>query len=97
MKNAFRYRALILAVLPFLIAGFLLLMQDALNGIGYMIALALAIPMLTATSIMSAFLAFNDEDPERKLVKTTKVLSMTSMIVFGAVCLLAIYWMISSL
>jgi ABC-type molybdate transport system permease subunit len=86
-----------LVALPLLIAGFLLLMQDALNEFGYMIAFALSIPLLTAMSIIGTFLAFNDEDPERKFVRTTKVLSMLSMVVFGAVCLLVIYWMMASL
>lgn len=97
MKNAFRYRALILAALTFLIAGFLLLMHELFNSFHYLIALAISIPLLTAMSIMSVVLAFNDEDPDRKLVTTAKALSLLSMIVFGGVCLIAIYWMISSL
>lgn len=97
MKTAFRYRALIFAVLPFLIAGFLLLMNEALNSGGYLLVFAVSIPLLTAMSLLSAVLAFNDKDPERNLVKTTKVLSLISTAVFGAICLAALYTMMASL
>lgn len=97
MKTAFRYRALIFAVLPFLIAGFLLLMNEALNSGSYLLVFAVSIPLLTAMSLLSAVLAFNDKDPERNLIKTTKVLSLISTAVFGAICLAALYTMMASL
>jgi hypothetical protein len=97
MKNAFRYRALIFAILPFLIVGFLLLMNEALDSGGYLLVFAVSIPLLTAMSLLSAILAFSDKDPERKLIRTTKVLSIISMAVFGAICLVALYTMMVSL
>lgn len=91
MKNAYQYRALVLAVLPFLITGVLLLLQETLSGVGYLIALILAIPVLAAMSGLSLFLAFSDKDRTLKLIGTTKVLSLISMAVFGAVCVAALY------
>lgn len=97
MKHTIRYGALLLAVLPFLIAGVLLIMQEALNSVGYLLGFAFSLPVLTAMSILSAYLAFSDKDPERKLTRTTKVLSLLSMAVFGVVCLIVLYSMVMPL
>ena len=97
MKNAYRYRALLLAVLSLLIAGVLWLGQESLSGGSYLLVLMVSIPVLTAMSLMSVFPAFNDEDPNRKFIRTTKVLSLISIAVFGAACVMALYWMTTSL
>lgn len=83
--NIRRYKALILAVLPFLIASLLLYSVETANGfsgIGYLIVLIVSFPFLAGASGLSVIFAFNNKDPKRKLIRTTKCLSVISMIVF---------------
>lgn len=98
--NTRRYKALVLAVLPFLIAGvFLLLMQTASgwDTIAYLIYFLFSFPLLVTMSILSVVFAFNKKDPQRKYIRTAKIASIVSLIVFGGVCLIGMYGAITSI
>ena len=97
-----RYKALILAVLPFLIAGMILLLMNTADAerwdkLSYLLLLLYSFPILVTMSILSAIFAFNGKDLGRKYVRTTKVLSLVSLTVFGGVMLLGVYGALQSM
>lgn len=92
--NTRRYKALLLAVLPFLLAGWLFLLVQTAEGwdsIGYLILLIVGFPVLVTMSILSVVFAFNKKDPDRKYIRTTKVASIISVTVFAGVLAIAMY------
>jgi hypothetical protein len=98
--NIRRYKALILAVLPFLLAGFLLYSVETANGfsgIGYLVVLIVSFPFLAGASVLSVIFAFNSKDPKRKLIRTTKFLSVISLIVFVGICTIGAIGSITSM
>lgn len=100
IMNVRRYKALICAVLPFLFVGFLLYfieVAEGFEGIGYLMILIASFPVLAGVSILSAIFAFNGKDPKRKFIRTTKVLSVLSMLVFVGVCAVGIIGIITSM
>lgn len=88
-----RFRALILAVLPFLIEGALWLRVEnakGFDGVGYLlIAIAIA-PILAGMSIMSVIFAFQKE-PDDRLRKTTKVVSIASATICVSAVLIGLF------
>ena len=102
LMNIRRYKALILAVLPFLIAGTLLLLMNTASSegwdkLGYLLLLLYSFPILVTMSALSAVFAFNGRDLGRKYVRTTKVMSLVSLLVFGGVMLLGVYGALQSI
>lgn len=99
IMNIGRYKALILAVVPCFIVGFCLHSLDVaegFSGIGYLIILLAILPLLVVSSILSVIFAFNGKDPNRKLIRTTKVISILSMIGFVGVSVIGAIWMLVS-
>jgi hypothetical protein len=98
-----RYKALVFATLPFLITAWLLVLMatssgEGWNKLGYLLLLIYSIPVSAIMSISSMVFAFSKNDPNRRLQRTAKILSIVSAVVFtgaggiflfGAVSILA--------
>lgn len=98
--NIRRYKALVLALLPFLIAGTLLLLMETtegFRGIGYLLILIVSMPVLAALSVMAACASFNKSDPNRRWIRATKVISIASATVFVGFCVLGAYGAVTSI
>jgi hypothetical protein len=98
--NTRRYKALLLAVLPFLLAGWLFLLVQTAAGwdsIGYLILLIVGFPVLVTMSILSVVFAFSKKDPDRKYIRTAKVASIISVTVFAGVLVIGMYGAVTSI
>jgi hypothetical protein len=98
--NARRYKALLLAVLPFLIAGWLFLLvqtAESWDSIAYLMILIAGFPVLVTMSVLSVVFAFNKKDPNRKYIRTTKVASIISVTAFAGVLVIGMYGAITSI
>lgn len=98
--NTRRYKALVLAILPFLIAGMLLLLMQTATGwdsIGYLVLLIVGFPILVTMSVLSVVYAFNKKDTNRKYVKTAKVASVISVAVFAGALVIGMYGAVTSI
>ena len=95
-----RYRALILAVLPFIIGGSLWFLSENVGGwdqVGFLALLILSIPILAGVAAFSVMFAFRKDDHVRKLERTSKVASIFSLTVFGGLVLVGTAGVIESL
>lgn len=95
-----RYRALILAVLPFVLAGSLWLLSATAAGwdrLSFTIIFILSMPFLAVMAAFSVVYAFRKNDDLRRLEGTSKVASIVSLVVFGGLILVAAAGMIQSL
>lgn len=95
-----RYRALILAVLPFVIGGSLWLLSVTAAGwdrLGFTIILILSMPLLAVMAAFSVMFAFRRNDELRRFEGTSKVASIVSLVAFGGLVLMAAAGMIQSL
>ena len=95
-----RYRALILAGVPFVIGGSLWFLYENAGGwdkLGFLIVLIVSMPVLAATAAFSVMFAFRKNDDLRKLKRTSKVASIFSLTVFGGLVLIGAAGVIQSL
>ena len=95
-----RYRALILAVAPFVIAGSLWFLSENAGGwdqLGFFLLLILSMPVLAGMAAFSVMFAFRKDDAIRKLERTSKVASIMSLTVFGGLVLIGTAGIIQSL
>lgn len=95
-----RYRALILAVVPFVIGGSLWFLSENAGGwdkLGFFIVLILSMPVLAGMAAFSVMFAFRNGDDLRKLDRTSKVASIFSLTVFGGLVLIGAAGAIQSL
>lgn len=95
-----RYRALVLAVLPFIVGTFLWFLYE--NGGGwdklrFFIVLVLSMPLLAGLAAFSVLIAFRKDDGLRKLKTTSKFASILSLTVFGGLVLIGTAAVIQSL
>jgi hypothetical protein len=93
-----RFRALIIAVLPFIIAGifwFLIETARGFEGVGYLLLAIAVAPILAGMSVMSVVFAFQKE-PDNRLRKTTKVVSIASATVCVGVVLIGLFGLVTS-
>jgi uncharacterized membrane protein SpoIIM required for sporulation len=95
-----RYRALILAVLPFVVGVSLWFLSEnagGWDGLGYFLALILSMPVLAMMAAFSVRFAFRKDDDLRRLKRTSKVASIFSLSVFGSLVLIGIAGVVESL
>ncbi len=95
-----RYRALILAVLPFLIGVSLWFLSEnagGWDGLGFLLVLILSMPVLAMMAAFSVRFAFRKDDDLRRLGRTSKVASIFSLTVFGSLVLTGIAGAVESL
>lgn len=95
-----RYRALILAVVPFVVGGSLWFLFENAGGwdkLGFLMVLILSMPLLAGMAAFSVMYAFRKGDNLRKLERTSKVASIFSLIVFGGLVLFGTAGVIQSL
>ncbi|MBT2537473.1 hypothetical protein [Arthrobacter sp. ISL-69] len=95
-----RYRALILAAVPFVLAGSLWLLFENAGGwdkLGFLFMLIVAMPLLAGMAAFSVMFAFRKDDDLRKLDRTSKVSSIFSLTVFGSLVLFGAIGIIQSL
>lgn len=84
------YRALLLAVLPFVIGGSLWFLSTNAGGwdeLVFLLLLIISIPALAGMAAASSVLAFRKGDGVRKLERTSKAASIFSLTVFGGLLL----------
>jgi len=94
-----RYRAVILAVVPFIVAGSLwYLSRNAAgwDGVGFLLLFIVSIPVLTAVAAFSVWLAFRKGDSVRKLDRTSQIASVLSLTVFGGLVVIGAAGVIQS-
>ena len=97
--NMRRYKALILAALPFLIAGVALIAINTAEGwdrIGYLVYFLFSFPFLVAMSVLSVIFAYSVKDPKRRFIRTAKIASIASATVFVGVAVIGFYGAITS-
>jgi len=95
-----RYRALILAVLPFVIGGSLWYLSMNARGWGevrFLIVLILSMPVLAGLSALSVMFAFRKENGLDKLKPMSKAASIFSLAVSGGLVLIGAAGVIQSL
>lgn len=98
--NMVRYKALVLALTPFLVAGSLWLLMnndESWGKIGYLLLLIASMPILAAMSVASVVAAFSKKDPERRWKETAKFLSIISVLVFGTLTVFGLIGVITSM
>jgi 1,4-dihydroxy-2-naphthoate octaprenyltransferase len=94
-----RYRALILAVVPFAIGGSLWFLSENAGGwdeLRFFLLLILSMPVLAGMAAFSVMFAFRKDDDLRKLERTSKVASLFSLAVFGGLVLIGAAGIIQS-
>ncbi|WP_133159083.1 hypothetical protein [Arthrobacter glacialis] len=90
MWDWIRCRALILAVVPFVIAGSLWFLSQKAGGWyepGFFLILILSRPVLAGMAAFAVIFAFRREDGIRRLEGVSKVASLSALVVFGGVVL----------
>ncbi|MDN4610883.1 hypothetical protein [Arthrobacter burdickii] len=95
-----RYRAFILAVLPFVVGISLWFLSEnagGWDGLGFFLALIFSMPVLAMMAASSVWFAFRKDDDLRRLGRTSKVASIFSLIVFGSLVLIGIAGVVESL
>lgn len=98
--NVRRYKALILALVPFLVVGVLLLLMETaedFRGVGYLLILIVSMPVLAALGVIAACASFNKNDPERRWIRTTKIISVASATVFVGLCVSGAFGAVTSI
>lgn len=94
-----RFRALIFALLPFIIEGimwFRVENAEGFDGLGdFLIALAIA-PILACMSVFSVVCAFQKE-PDNRLRRTTQVVSIASATICVGVVLIGLFGAVTSI
>lgn len=95
-----RYRALILALVPIVLAGSLWFLSENAGGwdeLGFLLLLILSMPALAGMAAFSVMFAFRKDDELRKLERTSKVASIFSLTVFGGLVLIGTTGIVQSL
>jgi 1,4-dihydroxy-2-naphthoate octaprenyltransferase len=95
-----RYRALILAAMPFVVGCSLWFLSENAGGwdkLGFLIVLILSMPFLAVMAAFSVVFAFRQDDALRRLNRTSKIASVFSLTVFGGLALMGAAGVVQSL